>query len=88
MLSKCANPHCSNTFRYLNEGKLYLLDAGLARVTPSGSMRPGEVRRPPKYAWLCSTCCRHMAIRYDRELDAIVVGRSEPLQNRGSGTGG
>jgi hypothetical protein len=27
MLSKCADPACSTTFRYLSEGKLYLIDS-------------------------------------------------------------
>lgn len=27
MLSKCANPNCSHTFRYLHEGKLYLTNS-------------------------------------------------------------
>jgi hypothetical protein len=28
MLSKCANPTCPTTFRYLHEGRLYVIDRG------------------------------------------------------------
>jgi hypothetical protein len=28
MLSKCANPSCPTTFRYLHEGKLYVIAPG------------------------------------------------------------
>ena len=27
MLSKCANPACSTTFRYFREGRLFLIDS-------------------------------------------------------------
>jgi hypothetical protein len=55
MLSKCANPACSNTFRYFREGKLYVTEP----KARSGHSRVLE------YFWLCSTCCRDMTIQID-----------------------
>jgi hypothetical protein len=79
VLFKCANPNCSNTFRYLHEGKLYLVNSCPAKAKRNGSSR--HESRPPEYAWLCSSCCRHMSIRYDEELGAMAVRNREPLQD-------
>jgi hypothetical protein len=73
MLGKCANPLCSKTFRYLHEGKLYLINS----VSYSGawkrlSMRAG-ISTSPEYAWLCSVCCSLMTIRMDEESRIAVL---------------
>lgn len=81
MLAKCANPNCSNTFRYLHEGRLYLVDSSWAITNRNGSVE-GTTRRTPEYAWFCSSCCRHMAIRIDEEFGPIVVRKSESLQQK------
>lgn len=65
MLSKCANPACSNSFRYFREGKLYLIDS---RARSSES-------RVLEYFWLCSGCCREMTIEIDHG-HAVTVFRS------------
>lgn len=80
MLSKCANPNCSNIFRYLHEGKLYLVNSSPAKTQRNRSLRHTGEWRPLEYAWLCSSCCRHMSIRFDEELGAMVVN-SEPQQH-------
>lgn len=64
MLSKCANPVCSNIFRYFREGKLYLVDS----KTQSSKSRVLE------YFWLCSSCCREMTIRIDDDR-AVTIFR-------------
>jgi len=40
MLSKCASPVCSTTFRYLHEGKLFLIDSNTAS---EGRKRPAHL---------------------------------------------
>lgn len=82
MLSKCANPNCSNTFRYLHEGKLYLIGSRPANAKRNGSSRHATEFSAPEYAWLCSTCCRHMSIRFDQKRGAVVVCKSEPLVDK------
>jgi hypothetical protein len=79
MLSKCANPACSATFRYLGEGKLYLIDSkDLARHrAPAGSKYAGK---SCTYLWLCSSCCQHMTIQIDSDLE-VQVARKRGIQS-------
>lgn len=79
MLSKCANPTCSNLFRYLHEGRLYLINSkshfdGRKRLSRSASKS-----RPPEYAWLCSVCSSYMTIHINED-GTIVVVESETLK--------
>lgn len=74
MLSKCANPACSTTFRYLSEGKLYLIDSkadwvrhGTRAATHAGKSGIYE------YFWLCSSCSRDMTIQIDHKFEVSVV---------------
>jgi hypothetical protein len=69
MLSKCASPACSNPFRYLHEGKLFLIEseAGLAH----------DKSRTIDYVWLCSSCCRHMTVFIEEEGTVRVVRNSD-----------
>lgn len=68
MLSKCANPACSNTFRYFREGKLYLIDS---------KAQPGK-SHVLEYFWLCSVCCQEMTIQIDGD-HAVTVFRKQRM---------
>jgi hypothetical protein len=58
MLSKCANPGCSEIFRYLHAGKIFYLaptpDLGIAM----------EMLRPALHErfWLCAQCAKEMTL--------------------------
>jgi hypothetical protein len=88
MLSKCASPECRNEFRYLHEGKLYLIDSKAAfarREYPGQGKREGK--SAVEYVWLCSTCCRDLTIHADPDFGISVVRReidliSEPFSIR------
>ena len=82
MLSKCANPHCSNMFRYLYEGKLYLIESCQPKTRRNDSSRLTSESRRLEYAWLCSSCCHYLSIRFDQELGVVVVRKSEPIQDQ------
>ncbi len=62
MLAKCANPTCSESFLYLHQGKLFLLDisddAGAGRSCRNGRPAPHGLR----YFWLCDVCHRSMTV--------------------------
>jgi hypothetical protein len=75
MLSKCANPACSNTFRYLHEGKLYVIapKAELAGDKPMLKYTGGYVQ----YARLCSSCCFYLAIQIDNGFGIKTVRKPE-----------
>ena len=69
MLSKCANPKCSNTFRYFREGKLYLIES---KAQPNKS-------RMLEYVWLCSSCCQDLTIHIGHD-QAVTVLRKQARQ--------
>lgn len=75
MLSKCANPACATTFRYLHEGRLYVINAREALMQRKRRCS-GESGRL-EFAWLCSSCDLDLTIQIDEELRAKVVGRLE-----------
>jgi hypothetical protein len=75
MLSKCANPTCSTTFRYLHEGRLYVIDPrkGLAGHRPKCSSKYGQL----EFAWLCSSCSLYLTIQIDEEFGTRVAQKYE-----------
>jgi hypothetical protein len=88
MLSKCARPGCSTPFRYLHEGKLYLIDrkaASAGRKSPADLKYAGK-SRPLEYVWLCSSCCSDLTIQVDDDHGVRVVRKRE-AQNGSIQTG-
>lgn len=84
MLSKCANPACPTTFRYLHEGRLYVIAPRetVARYKPRSSSTSGQL----EYAWLCSSCSLYLTIQIDEEFGARVVRKFEPKNGPKFGT--
>ena len=84
MLSKCANPNCPTTFRYLHEGRLYVIAPGEARAgyRPRCSSKSGQL----EYVWLCSSCSLDWTIQIDEELGTKVVPKLEAKNGRKFGT--
>jgi hypothetical protein len=72
MLSKCANPVCSVTFRYLHEGRIFQLV-----LTPVAEMAATEngLLRVERF-WLCDACSKEMNVIWDGAR-AKVVRRPE-----------
>jgi hypothetical protein len=83
MLSKCANPGCRNEFRYLHDGKLYLIDSkavAFARRSLSANARYERTFAALEYVWLCSSCAVDLTIHADPEHGISVV-RKRATQN-------
>ena len=74
MLSKCANPDCSAPFRYLHDGRLYVVDS---RVALAGRKPRCSKSEQLKFAWLCSSCSLYLTIQIDHEFGTRVVGKLE-----------
>lgn len=58
MLSKCANPECSEPFLRLQRGKLF-------HLSPTPEVRESsEGSSPDLYErfWLCDRCCKEMTV--------------------------
>ena len=66
MLSKCANPGCSQRFRYLGEGRLFQVE----RILNSES--GGKATRKIEHYWLCQSCSQEMRIGV-LENEALLI---------------
>lgn len=70
MLSKCANPACSNHFRYLHEGKLFRLDVEAGHVAADPDFR--EHGPHVEFFWLCEGCAVNMTVVLKKGQGVIV----------------
>lgn len=76
MLSKCANPHCPATFRYLHESRLHVIcpNGALAGRKPRYSSKSRQL----EYAWLCSSCAVSLTVQIDEDVGARVIAKFKP----------
>jgi hypothetical protein len=58
MLSKCANPDCSESFRYLHQGKIFCLVPTPEVEAVTGEFLPQFEER----FWLCYECSKTMTV--------------------------
>lgn len=84
MLSKCANPQCTASFRYLHDGKLFRMEvpAGF----PAVDKPPQVAKKPPQrteFFWLCEKCSTQMTLVYNKELG--ITTRPLPSIRAGMG---
>lgn len=68
MLSKCANPVCSATFRYLHQGRIFQLVPGPA--VEWAAVENGLL--PVERFWLCDVCSREMKVIWDGARAKVV----------------
>ena len=73
MLNKCANPDCGETFRYLQEGRLFRVER--ERERESLYSAPSQ----PEYFWLCSNCCEKISLRLGTEERVTAVEAPDPI---------
>jgi len=70
MLSKCANPACSQPFRYLRDGKLFEI------TTKLGSEAAVDDRKLScrlELFWLCGECCTKLTMINDKDRGIVAV---------------
>lgn len=72
MLNKCANPDCGETFRYLQEGRLFRVE----RERESIYSAPEQ----PEYFWLCANCCEKISLRLGSEERVTPVAVPDPIR--------
>jgi hypothetical protein len=75
MLSKCANPECSERFLYLHQGKLFCL-------TPTPEVQAiGEVANPKlsERFWLCERCAKALTLVWGGTRAKLVPLPEKPL---------
>jgi len=73
MLSKCANPVCSASFRFLHEGKVFsvTLAPRPASKGPGDYLWGSPMPRRVEYYWLCDNCARTMTLVWDQGRVAV-----------------
>ena len=77
MLSKCANPSCSASFRYFHEGRLFRIEV------PSRSAEDVQRARPAvhvEFFWLCGRCAPEMALEHDGRGNVSVTRAAHDFQ--------
>jgi hypothetical protein len=81
MLSKCANPECSETFRYLHQGKIFCL-APTPEVETISQQLPASLE---ERFWLCDACSKIMTVMWGgttvKLVPLPVSGRISPVPN-------
>jgi hypothetical protein len=73
MLSKCANPACTASFRYLHDGKLFRMEVPTAFTNVNKP--PEYAKKPPQrteFFWLCERCSTRMTLVYNQEAGVIT----------------
>jgi hypothetical protein len=63
MLSKCVNPACSASFRYLHEGKVFRLQRDSTQSDLAGSPSHNF-----EYFWLCPVCATFLTVVYENPV--------------------
>jgi len=76
VVSKCANPGCSATFRYFHVGKLFRLEttAGFERrhSLDDDEYVTSKPRRRIMFYWLCENCASKMTLAFDKNTGISV----------------
>jgi hypothetical protein len=87
MLSKCVNPDCSDTFRYLHEGRIFYLAPTPDVQIAVGMSHPGLHER----FWLCARCAREMTVIWAgstvKVVRLAVHAQPEPAAPKGGSDG-
>ena len=71
MVSQCANPTCAAPFRYLRQGKIFLVEHRKWDGNGNGSRSGGKV----EFFYLCSDCASRLTL--ERELASGLVRVAE-----------
>jgi len=75
MVSKCANPTCSETFLYLHQGKIFQLTPTPEVEAVGGCLLPSLYER----FWLCDKCCKDMTLVWGGTEVKLVPLRAVPV---------
>ncbi len=65
MLSQCANPECKNSFRYLHQGRVFVLDCGTANESETRDGSWLVLGRRFEAFWLCDDCSRRWTLQFN-----------------------
>ena len=78
MVSKCANPDCSTSFRYFHQGKLFRIETaiGTERRRALGiGLEDKNLLKRLEFYWLCDSCAERFTLIFDRASGITVCPR-------------
>jgi len=78
MISKCANPDCSASFRYLRDGKLFRVDLDELENRPESDSDKAWHRR--EHFWLCGCCAASLTLVAEKGRGVTAVPLSQVLR--------
>ena len=78
MLHKCANPDCTNPFRKLSEGKLFLVETEAAKGRFPKASWDGTSGHHLEHFWLCAGCSQSMTLTYEKGRGIVTVQKQMP----------
>lgn len=71
MVSKCANPVCTASFRYFHTGQLFRLDSSTASASDSeNGMNPHAPRL--EFFWLCDDCAANLTLTFQKGVGVSI----------------
>ena len=73
MLTKCANPSCSASFRHLADGRLFRLETDPLFFSSNA--------RETEYFWLCEACSAGRTLRLARDGTVATIRLADALCN-------
>jgi hypothetical protein len=74
MLAKCSNPSCDAVFRYLYDGRVFVLENDAA-------VGPLTFKRP-EYFWLCKGCSSKMTLRLGEDAPVVAMSLLHEIQEK------
>jgi hypothetical protein len=73
LLNKCSNPSCRESFRYLQQGRLFRLEGDPNASSPNP--------KRPEYFWLCRNCAGKMTLRLDNSARVTTLRVPDQMQS-------
>jgi hypothetical protein len=72
MLSKCANPSCTASFRYFHQGRLFRMEVETSEPDEAVLTRAGKAVRRAEFFWLCDRCAARMTLEHTSAGSVVV----------------
>ena len=73
MLSRCLNPACKASFRYLYEGRVFTVERLV--TSPDGL----NTERMIEHYWLCGPCCQSLKVVVENGVPTAVPIHPEQM---------
>lgn len=78
MVAQCANPRCGVPFRYLRQGRLFLVER--RNGNGNGNSKGHRPTTRLEYFWLCSECASHLTLTTEQDSGLVQVAEARAGQ--------